>query len=226
MIIARSVWGAKQASLPRDTMRLPAEGVYLHHSVTPVTDDVYKDMKFIENVNMGDFGQFAYSWCVHPKNGEVLEGAGLLKGAHTKLTNSKVFGICWIGNYEERVPKVQQIDSTRQLIASLVERKLLVPNYYVKGHRDLVIEGKPYATACPGRKLYAMLPEIRVPWRGTVPDDPNLPNIEGPLSLHPVVDANGVCWGYYVFGTKTGEIHAHGDPDHVRYWNRSEDTTP
>lgn len=221
MIISRSIWGAKQSSLPTVGMKLPALGVFIHHSVTAVTEDVYRDMRSIESIGLERYGQFSYSYCVHPNDGQVLEGCGLMRGAHTKGLNSTTIGICWIGNYEERVPKVQQIDATRQLISELVSRGLLVPNYYVKGHRDV------FSTACPGRKLYAMLPEIRNPWRGAaMSDNPNLPNIEGPLSLHTVVDANGVCWGYYIFGTRTGEVHAHGDPDHVKYWNRSEDITP
>ena len=55
-----------------------------------------------------------------------------------------------------------------------------------------------------------------------VPDDPNLPNIRGPVEFHPVVDSNGFCWGYYIFSTATGEVHAHGDAQRVKYWGRSE----
>jgi hypothetical protein len=221
MIIARSVWGARQASLPSSPMVLPATAVYIHHSVTSVTDNVYRDMREIESVGQSRFGQFPYSYCIHPKNGEILEGAGLMRGAHTAHKNSNSFGICWIGNYNDRAPKVQQLDSTRQLIATLIQRNVLRPGAVVLGHRDV------FSTACPGNRLYNLLPEIRNPWRGsTMPDDPNLPNIEGPLTLNTVVDSNGVCWGYYIFSTKTGELHAHGDPDHVKYWNRSEDITP
>jgi hypothetical protein len=57
-----------------------------------------------------------------------------------------------------------------------------------------------------------------------VPDNPDLPNIEGPLTLHLLQDQNGMCQGYAIFGTMTGEIHGHGPG--WRYWGRSEDPTP
>ena len=57
-----------------------------------------------------------------------------------------------------------------------------------------------------------------------VADNPDLPNIEGPLTFHPLVDANGICQGYAVFGTRTGEIHGFGPG--WRYYGRSEDPTP
>lgn len=43
-----------------------------------------------------------------------------------------------------------------------------------------------------------------------VPDNPEIPNITGPVTLHLVVTASGVCTGYYVFSPETGEIHAWG----------------
>lgn len=42
------------------------------------------------------------------------------------------------------------------------------------------------------------------------PNDPALPDITGPVELHLVVSADGVCTGYYLFSPKTGELHAHG----------------
>lgn len=55
-------------------------------------------------------------------------------------------------------------------------------------------------------------------------DDPNVPNITGPLTFHPLVDANGICQGYYVFSPSTGEVHGHGPG--APYHGRSEDPTP
>lgn len=80
-----------------------------------------------------------------------------------------------------------------------------------------------------GRKDYphiewAGLPPIHVTETKEfiVPDDPSLPNIEGPLTFHPVFDSTGTVKGYYIFSTKTGELHAYGLP----YLGRSEDPTP
>jgi len=58
-----------------------------------------------------------------------------------------------------------------------------------------------------------------------VPDDPNIPNIEGPIRYHFYVDpATGHCIGYHVYGEKTGELHGHGPA--AKYFGRSEDPTP
>lgn len=65
-------------------------------------------------------------------------------------------------------------------------------------------------------------PTVNPPKEQPLPDDPNLPNITGPVTLHPIVDADGKCWGYYVFSSVTGELHTHGDPTKVIYHGRSE----
>lgn len=202
MIISRSVWGARPASLPAVPMRLPATQVFIHHSVTPVTDDPYRDMRTIEAVGEERFGQFSYSYCVHPRDGEILEGCGVLRGAHTAERNSTAFGICWIGNYNERAPKIQQIEATRWLIHELTDRGQLVPGADVVGHRDV------YSTACPGSALYKLLPVIRIPWEGPMPaDDPNRPNSNAPITG---IAATPTGKGYWLVGADGG-VFAFGD---------------
>lgn len=53
----------------------------------------------------------------------------------------------------------------------------------------------------------------------TMPDDPTLHNITGPVELHLVV-SGGVCTGYYVFSSTTGEVHAFGPG--APFYGRSE----
>jgi len=53
-------------------------------------------------------------------------------------------------------------------------------------------------------------PARPLPQEDIVPDDPNRPNITGPVQLLLVVGATGVCTGYYLFSPTTGEIHAYG----------------
>lgn len=43
-----------------------------------------------------------------------------------------------------------------------------------------------------------------------MPNDPNVPDITGPVQMLLVVSDEGVCTGYYIFSPTTGEIHAHG----------------
>lgn len=57
---------------------------------------------------------------------------------------------------------------------------------------------------------------------GTVPDDPNLPNITGPIQIQVLQDQNGICTGYIIFSEATGELHAFGPG--ARFYGRSEVT--
>lgn len=159
VIVSRQEWGANPRSLPAAKMRLPATAVFVHHSVTAVTNNPHADMRAIERIGLTRFNQFSYSHVIHPKNGEILEGCGLRRGAHTAQENSTSFGICWAGNYDERQPKIQQVDSTRWLIGELKRQGHLRVNAKILGHRDT-----GFATACPGSKLYAMLDTLRKPW--------------------------------------------------------------
>jgi hypothetical protein len=54
-------------------------------------------------------------------------------------------------------------------------------------------------------------------------DNPDLPNIEGPLQLIALFDQAGTPTGYYIFSISTGELHAFGA---AKYFGRSEDLTP
>lgn len=158
-IITRTQWGANPTSLPPVGMSLPASRVFIHHSVTAVSSDPLADQRVIERIGLQRFGQFSYSYNIHPRDGEILEGCGLRRGAHTAGQNSSSFGICWVGDYTHRVPKVQQLDATRWLIYELKRRGMLRADAMILGHRDT-----GFATACPGAKLHAMLTTLRKPW--------------------------------------------------------------
>jgi hypothetical protein len=199
MIIARTVWGATPSSLPAAPMRLPATQVFIHHSVTEPTDDPYRDARAIERIGMQDYGQFSYSYLVHPHAGEILEGCGTRRGAHTARRNSTAFGVCWVGDYTTRAPKVQQLDSTRWLIDHLTKQGWLVPGADILGHRDV------FSTACPGSKLYAVLDVIRHPWEGTMPED--VPQAQAPVVA---IESTPTGDGYWIV-TADGAVFAFGD---------------
>lgn len=92
-----------------------------------------------------------------------------------------------------------------------------VPPYSAAAHHDHIHVAVPV-----GVVLHTPSPDQEVI---VVPDDPNLPNIEGPATFHPVIDTTtGMCTGYYIFGTKTAEVHGHGPG--APYHGRSEDPTP
>ena len=58
----------------------------------------------------------------------------------------------------------------------------------------------------------------------TMVDNPDLPNIEGPLQLAVLTDQAGNCTGYAIFSISTGELHGFGPG--WKYFGRSEDLTP
>lgn len=53
-----------------------------------------------------------------------------------------------------------------------------------------------------------------------LPDDPNLPNIVGPVELQVLQNASGECTGYFIFSHATGELHAFGPG--TKFYGRSE----
>ena len=241
-IVGRDEWGADPDSLPRNRdgsprkMRLPAREVWLHHSVTTPTTHPGADMRGIEHIGLSRFGQFSYSYCIHP-TGTILEGCGDRVGAHTAGRNSTSFGICLIGNYEERSVKVQQIHAVRWLIAHLIAiGKLKRGAYPTGGHRDVK------STACPGAKAYRLLDAMREPWAGSVPDTPHAPpdtpasvyDYEGAAvktTLVPInLDGNGNGWARWDPGFNRDPIIVgavlHGPyPPVDTYWEEDETVT-
>lgn len=193
-------------------MRLPATAVVVHHTVTNVGPDPYRNAREVESVGAARFGQMSYSYLIDPHDGEILEGCGTRRGAHTEGRNSTVFGVAWVGNYETRAPKIQQVEATRWLIHHLTGQGHLVPGAEIVGHRDLA------ATACPGRNLYKLLPVIRHPWEEPMADDPNRHNSNAPIVG---MAATPTGRGYWVVAADGG-IFAYGDagffgnPEHIK----------
>jgi hypothetical protein len=122
----------------------------LHHSVTRATANPVTDAKVIANIGIARFGRLSYSFIVHP-DGTILEGQNGHVGAHTRGQNSTTQAICCVGNFEND-------PVTPEMVAAI---RILVRDFgpLLGGHRD----APGAATACPGRNLYARLPELRVP---------------------------------------------------------------
>lgn len=189
-------------------MRLPATQVFVHHSVTQVSANLSADVRAIESVGLQRYGQFSYSYVIHPHDGEIFEGCGLRRGAHTSQRNSTSFGICWGGNYEERAPKIQQIEATRWLIHHLTEQGHLLPGADILPHRAV------FATACPGAKVMSIFDAIKVPWEGPMASDRprvNAPIVGGFAAYDP---ATGDVKGYALIGADGGVFRfGEGVPD-------------
>ncbi len=153
-VVSRAEWGASAPLGP--PMRLPVSEMWLHHSVTPLTDDPAADMKAIERIGVARFGRFSYSWAYHARHRLLLEGAGNTVGAHTAGRNSTSLGLVLIGNYESLYLSDDNVADLGWIIAWLISGNRLRPDVYpTGGHRDLK------ATACPGDHAYARIADIR-----------------------------------------------------------------
>lgn len=157
-IVPRSESGLAPAK-SRTKMKLPVGELWIHHTVTPVTNDPFKDWRLVQSVAFSrGFSDISYSYGVHP-SGIILEGRGDYVGAHTQGRNSTSLGCVLIGNYEEQQPTKEMIQAVQWLRDWLIDNNKLRggKTYPTGGHRDVA------STACPGRNAYAKLNEMRGP---------------------------------------------------------------
>lgn len=141
--------------VPRDLWRMPGplgpampdprvRTLFLHHSVTSVTDDPCADARRAAAVGVERFGRCSYSYFIHPA-GVVLEAQASHIGAHTAGWNSKAKSVCLLGNYDTTIPSDDMIRSACWLVWVLrgfggtVQAPAMMP------HRAVA------QTACPGR---------------------------------------------------------------------------
>lgn len=140
------------------SLTLPVSEVNVHHSVTAASDDPLRDARNLDLIAVGrGMSGISYSYLIHP-NGTVVEGRGLYVGAHTLNRNSRSFGVCFIGNFENQDrPTPRAVEAFRNLVAFLQSYGYLSANPTIRPHSDT------FATACPGRHLKDVLPELRRP---------------------------------------------------------------
>lgn len=159
------VWGGNPNGW--SGMWLPAQAVWVHHSVTTPSDDAYADFRTLNRIGLGNgHGGISYSYVIHP-NGTIGEGQGVRRGAHTAGNgcggspwgwNPCSFGICFVGNYMQDELTPAAIDSFRWLRDHLINEGLLVAGVYpTGGHRD----APGNSTACPGNNIIGALDALR-----------------------------------------------------------------
>jgi HAMP domain-containing protein len=136
-------------------MSLPAQRLYLHHSVTAAANGV-SAVKTVANIGIGRFGRSSYSFAC-TLDGTLYELQGNRIGAHTAGQNSTSLAVCLVGNYETTQITEAQIEAVAWLHGELVRRGWLVRSAPLQGHRN----APGASTACPGRTAYAALPKIR-----------------------------------------------------------------
>jgi hypothetical protein len=173
-IISRETWDAVQDYTSDRTVSFPAEGFFLHISVTidhgDLTGNEHADMRTIERIGQERFGiGFPYNAAVFD-TGRLYEGQPLTRrGAHT-VNDENVPGFRETGshgslNYWYRalcLPQMvtddvtdAQIDQAARWAAAQIRAGLAKPGATWYGHRDVSPK------SCPGDTGYARLPELR-----------------------------------------------------------------
>ncbi|WP_276724812.1 peptidoglycan recognition protein family protein [Selenomonas noxia] len=135
--------------------RFVTDSIVVHHIGMANNDDVSAETVHQWHLNNGWSG-IGYHFLIR-KDGTIEEGRPLgTVGAHVYGENRHTVGINLVGNFESAVPTEAQKTAAAHLIASLCTVYQLDPVWEstVKGHCDL------NATACPGRYLYAQMPDI------------------------------------------------------------------
>ena len=154
-LLNRAEWKAAPAKRVSRMVR-PAVGVWLHHSVS--ADGGATTVRSIQNFHMNQRGwsDIGYSWVYSPAERTFYEGRGKdVVGAHTNGQNGTSEGLCVLGNFETSRPPAHVVDD---VAAFLKWRGLPL----LGGHKD----APSASTACPGRNLYAIIPDIRAAMAG------------------------------------------------------------
>ena len=176
MIYSRAQWGADEKM--RDSSSLSyfeVHGGFVHHTVN-ANDYKRKDVPAIirsiyaYHVRSRGWSDIGYNYLVD-RFGRIWEGryGGVdrpVVGAHTLNYNSYSFAMSAIGNYETAQPSQATLEAYGALMAWKLSlhgvsagstlQRIGTKNFQaINGHRDAA------STACPGKYLYAKIPEIR-----------------------------------------------------------------
>ncbi len=189
-IAARAAWGADETIRLDKRAYAPVRKLIIHHSASANRPASPADVvRFIQRYHTKDrgFSDTGYNYLID-HNGGIYEGRAARKygsaeavsnednngwgvvGAHAKGNNAGTCGICLIGNFDDGSPTDASIASLVWLLAYKASRyridangsdeyidlygnHRIYPN--IAGHRQVG------STACPGKRLYALLPTIR-----------------------------------------------------------------
>ncbi|XP_038548267.1 peptidoglycan recognition protein 5 [Micropterus salmoides] len=159
-VVSRSQWGAA-APRQKMTLKASAQRVVIHHTALPRCSGRKECMDRLVSIQrrhmtQNGFDDIGYNFIVGG-DGTVYEGRGWgVVGAHTKGNNHDSLGIAFMGNFNNDTPSTESISSVKKLLRAGVTQGFLQREFVLFGHRDL---GN---TECPGEKLYAALPQLRI----------------------------------------------------------------
>ncbi len=151
-LVRRDAWGARPPRGKPITIPTPVRDLFLHHSASP--DGGPETVRAIQKFHQETRGwaDIAYTWLYSPRDRVFYEGRGpAVAGAHTRNHNRTSHAVCVMGNYDATVPP-------RHVIGDLAEwaywhGSVWGPDRY-RPHKDVG------ATACPGRHLINLIPDI------------------------------------------------------------------
>ncbi len=175
-IFSRSQWGADERLRDKSSLRyFEVHAGFVHHTVN--ANDYTRDQVpallrgiYAYHTQSRGWSDIGYNFLVD-RFGRIWEGryGGVdrpVVGAHTLNYNDYSFAMSAIGNYETKQPSKAIVQAYGALFAwklslhgvdaSSTKQWVGSKNFQaINGHRDAA------STACPGRYLYAKIPEIR-----------------------------------------------------------------
>ncbi|RKT02481.1 N-acetylmuramoyl-L-alanine amidase [Streptomyces sp. 3211.6] len=178
-------WGAREASEDVVVLATRPDRIIIHHTATANVSDYSRERahalaRAIQTYHMDmqgwiDTGQhFTVSRGAfvlegrHQSLAALDSGEQLVRGAHCVGQNSVAVGIENEGTYMTEEPPAAQFSALADLCAHVC-RQYGIGASEIYGHRDF------NSTACPGDKLYAMLPKLRQDVARRLGDDRQVP---------------------------------------------------
>jgi hypothetical protein len=162
-------WGAREPSQPVRECGNKANKVLVHHTATANRTDPLELpvlARAIQGFHMDSNGWIdsGHHFLVdraglvaegrHRSLETLLGGVHMIEGAHCPNQNTTAIGIENEGTYTEADPPAKQL-ATLKLLCAFTCLQYGIPPDQLYGHRDY------RDTACPGDRLYALLPTLR-----------------------------------------------------------------
>ena len=139
---------AKMIIVPKERRKY----LMIHHSASPMKTTTLETIRRIHVVQNGwlDIG---YTWMIDGKGNRLHGRSHVYQNAACPYYNASAWHICLFGNFEYEKPTPKQITGLEMLIRDIYHYH--VPGLPIIGHYE------KKATACPGKNLITLLPEIR-----------------------------------------------------------------
>lgn len=165
-------WGARPPNGTVEVLDRKPVRIIVHHTADPNGPDTSRDAAIRVARNIQNFHMDRRGWIDSGQQFTISRGGIVLEGRHRSLEalrggrrhvvgahctgqNNDAVGIENEGTYGTAAPPGPQLDRLRELCAAICRQYGIRPTE-IQGHRDY------RDTACPGNKLYGMLPQLRV----------------------------------------------------------------